>query len=52
MDESLEDLVEFVNKYGGVSYSLKEFRANIEGFLKNNSYVVLERDGEIAAVCV
>jgi len=48
----MDRLIDFVNKYGGVSYSLEELRENIGGFLKNNSYVVLERDGEIAAVCV
>ena len=52
MIQKLEELVEFVNRFGGVNYSMDELRVNIEGFIKNNSFVVLERDGEIAAVCV
>lgn len=52
MTPNLDSLIEFVNAYGGVTYSLEDLRENIEGFIKNNSYIVLERNGEIAAVCV
>jgi hypothetical protein len=50
--DRLDKIVEFVKEHGGVSYNLDELRVNVEGFIKNNSYVVLERDGELAAFCV
>ena len=52
MIQKLDEIVEFVNRFGGVNYSLADLRVNIEGFIKNNSFVVLERDGELAAFCV
>ena len=48
----LNCIVDFVNRYGAVNYSLDELRVNIDGFIRNNSFVVLEREGDIAAVCV
>ena len=53
MNESLDDLVAFVHRFGGVNYSMAELRVNIEGFIKNNSFVVLkDKEDLIAAVCI
>ena len=52
MTQKLDEIVEFVHRFGGINYSLDELRVNIEGFIKNNSFIVLEREGELAAFCV
>jgi len=45
-------LSEFILAYGNVSYPKEELEKNIEGFIKNNTLVVLEDKSEIVAVCL
>jgi hypothetical protein len=47
----LEEVREFLRKYGGITYSLESL--DIEGFIRNNSYVILrDKDGELSAFCI
>ena len=48
----LDKIVEFIHRFGGVNYSLDQLRINLEGFIKNNTLVILEDKSEIVAVCL
>jgi len=49
---SINNIVDFILEHGNTIYVREELSNSIEAFLKNNTCIVLQREGDVVAVCL